>query len=47
MALIGAGSVVVKDVPAEVVVAGSPAKVIKNVGDLGCPYDLCEKPYEF
>ena len=46
MALVGAGSVVVKDVPDKVVVAGSPAKIIKNVGDLGCPYDLCERPYE-
>lgn len=46
MALVGAGSVVVKNVPDKVVVAGSPAKIIKNVGDLGCPYDLCERPYE-
>lgn len=45
-ALIGAGSVVVKDVLAKTVVAGSPAKVIKNIDDLACPYDICEKPYE-
>lgn len=45
-ALVGAGSVVVKDVPANSVVAGSPAKVLKNVGDLTCPYGLCERPYE-
>lgn len=46
MALVGAGSVVVRDVPDKAVVAGSPAKVIKQVADLGCPYDLCERPYE-
>lgn len=46
MALVGAGSVVVKDVPAKSVVAGVPAKVIKNVADLTCPYDLCERPYD-
>ena len=46
MALVGAGSVVAKDVEPNVVVAGVPAKVIKNVADLTCPYGLCERPYE-
>lgn len=46
MALVGAGSVVVKDVPEKTVVAGSPARPIKNVADLKCPYDLCERPYD-
>ncbi len=46
MALVGAGSVVVKDVPDRTVVAGSPAKKIKDVADLDCPYDICERPYE-
>ncbi|MBL7075312.1 transferase [candidate division KSB1 bacterium] len=44
-ALVGAGSVVVDDVPARAVVAGNPAKFIKTVDDLDCPYGLCEKPY--
>ena len=35
-ALVGAGSVVVHDVPAGAVVAGSPARVIKQVADLVC-----------
>ncbi len=46
MALVGAGSVVVRDVPDKTVAAGVPAKVIKNVADLTCPYGLCERPYE-
>ena len=29
--VVGAGSVVTKDVPEDVVVAGNPAKVIKNI----------------
>lgn len=46
MALIGAGSVVVKDVPDKVVVGGSPAKKIKDVADLSCAYGICDRPYE-
>jgi acetyltransferase-like isoleucine patch superfamily enzyme len=45
-ALIGAGSVVVKHVEPGTVAAGSPAKFIKKVSDLTCPYDLCERPYD-
>jgi len=37
-ALVGAGSVVVDDVPARAVVVGNPARVIKQVDDLGCGY---------
>jgi acetyltransferase-like isoleucine patch superfamily enzyme len=35
-ALVGAGAVVVKDVPAGVVVAGNPARIIRRISDL--PY---------
>jgi len=45
-ALVGAGSVVVEDVPANSVVAGNPAKVIKSIDELRCPYGIIEKPYE-
>jgi acetyltransferase-like isoleucine patch superfamily enzyme len=45
MALVGAGAVVVKDVPPRAVVAGNPAKVIKGIDALTCPYDLIERPY--
>lgn len=43
--LIGAGSVVVKDVPAGWVAVGNPAKIIKKVNQLKCPFNLIEKPY--
>jgi len=45
-ALVGAGSVVTKDVPPYKVVVGNPAKVIKDVRELKCPYGLVNKPYD-
>jgi acetyltransferase-like isoleucine patch superfamily enzyme len=45
-ALVGVGSVVTYDVPAGTVVAGNPAKVIKAISDLDCPYDLVDRPYD-
>jgi len=44
-ALVGAGSVVVDDVPAGAVVVGSPARVIKSVAELVCPSGLVDRPY--
>lgn len=44
-ALVGAGSVVVEDVPAGMVVVGNPARVIKAVSDLTCPPGFFERPY--
>ena len=44
-ALVGAGSVVVHDVPAGAVVAGNPARVIKQVDELTCPPGWFERPY--
>ena len=44
-ALVGAGSVVVEDVPAGAVVAGNPARSIKMVEELNCPFGLMERPY--
>ena len=43
--LVGGGSVVVKDVPPNTVVAGCPARVIKNIDELKCYPGFFEKPY--
>ena len=44
-ALIGAGSVVVYDIPEMMVAAGNPAKVIKSVKELTCRIGAYERPY--
>lgn len=44
-ALVGAGSVVVRDVPPDVVVAGNPAKEVKKVSELICYPGFFERPY--
>ena len=38
--VVGAGSVVTHTVPAELVVAGNPARVLKSVAQVSCPLDL-------
>ena len=43
--IVGAASLVVKDVPPGMVVAGHPAKVIKPVSELTCPPGWFERPY--
>ena len=43
--LVGAGSVVVHDVPADTVVAGNPARVVKRVDELECEPGFYERPY--
>lgn len=44
-ALIGAGSVVTKDIPARAVGYGHPAQVVGNVDDLECPLGIVDTPY--
>jgi acetyltransferase-like isoleucine patch superfamily enzyme len=44
-ALVGAGSVVSRDVPARSVVYGNPARVAKDVDDLECPHDPAGRAY--
>lgn len=45
-ALVGAGSVVVKDVASYQVVCGNPATMIKDTRDLKCRYKLVKRPYK-
>ena len=44
-ALVGAGSVVVEDVPDRAVVVGNPGRVVKSVDDLKCHAGLYPRPY--
>lgn len=42
---VGEGSVVVEEVSDRKLVVGNPAKVIKNISELTCPYGLINRPY--
>jgi acetyltransferase-like isoleucine patch superfamily enzyme len=44
-ALVGAGSVVARDVPDGAVVVGNPARVVNTVDALSCPPGFFERPY--
>ncbi len=44
--VIGAGSVVTRDIPAGVIAYGNPAQVICDIGDINCTTGLREKPYD-
>ena len=45
--LIGAGSVVTKDIPPDSVAVGNPAKVTKTIKDLDCILGYYKTPYEW
>jgi len=44
-ALVGAGSVVTKDIPEDAVAAGNPARVMKKIDELECYIGAFERPY--
>jgi len=44
-AVIGAGSVVTKDIPAGVVAYGNPARVVKPIDSVPCPLGIVDRPY--
>ena len=44
-ALVGAGAVVISDVESNALVVGVPARRIKDVREITCPYGLIDKPY--
>jgi acetyltransferase-like isoleucine patch superfamily enzyme len=46
-ALVGAGSVVVDDVPDGAVVVGNPARVIRRVDELVCEAGFYDRPYDW
>jgi acetyltransferase-like isoleucine patch superfamily enzyme len=46
-ALVGAGSVVVGDVPPGAVVVGNPARVVNYVDELTCPAGLVARPFDW
>jgi len=45
--LVGAGSVVVKDIPPDSVAVGNPARVIKRIDELSCQAGFFQKPYQW
>ena len=45
-ALIGAGAMVIEDVAPNALVVGVPAKQIKDVHEITCPYGLIDSPYK-
>ncbi|MFH1314543.1 MAG: acyltransferase [Candidatus Eisenbacteria bacterium] len=44
-ALVGAGCVVMKDVPPNAVLMSRPSKVVGSIFELGCPFELIDRPY--
>ncbi|MCX7019011.1 MAG: acyltransferase [Candidatus Sumerlaeota bacterium] len=45
MAMVAAGAVVTRDVPARMVAAGNPARIVKSIDEIACPWDYIAHPY--
>ncbi|MBX7245547.1 MAG: N-acetyltransferase [Candidatus Sumerlaeaceae bacterium] len=45
MAMIGAGAVVTENVPPRMVVVGNPARIVKSIDEIKCPWDYIAHPY--
>jgi acetyltransferase-like isoleucine patch superfamily enzyme len=45
MAVVAAGAVITRDVPPRMVAGGNPARIIKTIDEIKCPWDYIAHPY--
>ncbi len=45
MSVVGSGSVVVDTLPPRVVAVGNPAKIVRSIDEIECPWNYVERPY--